>query len=203
MQHTQSGRAALSVLIIAIMVVGAGLGIYLWSHTHRTPVTVRGIAGSPTIIPDTGKQRFSDGLGTPDASTTYPLDEFGAGVARRDIFMRDINNDGHADRITRTRVENGTDHYYDDYKIELYTGNAYRDITPDNMRTIESADCALRRFQFVFRPTWRIIEISRPWRDTWITPTMATRSTYRLVNGQIRRGISEPVKEICNVADLF
>ncbi len=117
--------------------------------------------------------------------------------------MRDINGDGHADRITRTRIENGTDHYYDDYKIELYDGTNYRDVTPKDMRTIESADCALQRFQFVFRPTFHIIKISRPWRDTWTTPTMATRTTYRINGNEIRSGETMPVKEICNVADLF
>ncbi len=205
MKNSQSGRMGIALIIIGLIIAVGGLTYVLWMGRQSRPIPPHGVT-SPTI-PSSDTRRagakFSDGLGKPDATTRYELDEFGAGIARRDVFMRDINGDGHADRITRTRIENGTDHYYDDYKIELYDGTNYRDVTPKDMRTIESADCALQRFQFVFRPTFHIIKISRPWRDTWTTPTMATRTTYRINGNEIRSGETMPVKEICNVADLF
>ena len=205
MKNYESGRMGPAILIVITAVVLATFGVILWMRggTNRTPQTI-GVTSPAMETHDTPRgTTFSDGLGTPDATTRYELDDFGAGVARRDVFMRDINGDGEPDRITRTRVENGTDHYFDEYTIELKNGNSYTDITPPDMRTVESADCAVARYQFIFRPTFRIIKIARPWRDTWTTPTMATRTIYRLGDNTLRAGGAEPIKEVCNVADLF
>ena len=42
----------------------------------------------------TASGEFTDGLTNPDFSEQYQLDEFGAGVAARDIFDRDVDGDG-------------------------------------------------------------------------------------------------------------
>ena len=62
---------------------------------------------------------FSDGLTRPDLVETYTMDETGSGVTKKEIFNLDINNDDFIDRITRTRHENGTAHFWYEYKIEL------------------------------------------------------------------------------------
>ena len=47
---------------------------------------------APTFVPSPGE--FSDGLINPDFSQSYQLDEFGSGLAQRDIFDIDINEEG-------------------------------------------------------------------------------------------------------------
>lgn len=202
MKNSQSGRINVSLLIVLIIIVLVGLVVFIGTR-RKTPQGQVPVTDATETVSVPAAQLGHDGLGRADATTRYPLDEFGAGIASRDVFMRDINGDGIADRITRTRVENGTDHYYDDYKLELRVGDSWQDITPADFRTIESAECALQRFVFVFDPTFQVIKISRPWRDSWTTPTMATRTVYRLGGAHLRAGEAKPLKEICNVADLF
>ena len=60
-------------------------------------------SGTDVSTNDTYAGEFSDGLGVPDSAQEFALDEFGAGISERDVFNRDINNDGRIDRITRTR----------------------------------------------------------------------------------------------------
>lgn len=155
---------------------------------------------APTTIQNTD---FHDGLRMPNSVTEYELDDFGAGTASREIFNRDINGDGRNDRITRTLVENGTSHFYYDYKIEINQNGAMVDVTPPELRTIEGADCALQKIKFVFRPDFRIIKISRPWQDTWATPTMATETVYTIVGNRIGIATERPLKIICDVEELF
>lgn len=152
---------------------------------------------------DAGNYKFDDGLRNPDSTTSEPLDEFDAGIASREVFNIDINKDGKKDRITRTRVETGTDHFYFEYKIELNSNNRLVDITPKNFRTVEGADCALQKFRFSFAPEFQIVKISRPWQDSWVTPTTADRTVYTLSSEMLRASQPRPVSRVCNVSDLF
>lgn len=206
---SQHGSIALNVLLVLLLLV-IGILIYLLAGA-RAPQAIR-VTGveSPTMpttsaAPTTQPRgtQFTDGLGRANSATEYPLDETGAGVARVEVFKRDINNDGQIDRITKRRVENGTDHFYDEYTIELANGNKYIDITPDNFRTIEGADCALQRLRFIFNPQFQVIKISRPWQDSWTNPTAAVKTTYALRGGQMQEIKSQNMKAVCNVADLF
>lgn len=160
-------------------------------------------SGADISTNDTYAGEFSDGLGVPDSAQEFALDEFGAGISERDVFNRDINNDGRIDRITRTRNENGTVHFFYEYVIELNTGNGFVDITPDGFRTTEGADCALQKLKFIFQPDFRVIKISRKWQETWDTPTMAQRTEYTLNNNQLVPENTIDMRTVCDVSELF
>lgn len=212
MQKQQSGNMFFNILLI-IMFVIIGVLIYILAGGPVPRLGRTGGVQSPTNmeIPSTTPGRvisdntgeFSDGLTNPDFIKTYPLDEFGAGVSERAVFDVDINSDGRIDRITRTRNENGTDHFYYEYKIELNQNGEYVDITPDGFRTTEGAECSLQKLQFVFRPEFRVIKISRDWSETWTTPTMARRTVYTMYNDGLTASAPTDLKVICNVVDLF
>ncbi len=207
-RSNQSGSMVLNILLI-IMFIIIGVLIYILAGG---PIPKFGnVTGVQSPQMPTGSDAaliqnprvFSDGLENPDFSEQYQLDEFGAGVSERDIFDRDIDGDGRRDRITRTRHENGTPHFYYEYKIELNKNGEFIDITPDGFRTTEGAECALQKLQFVFQPTFQVIKISRDWSESWDTPTMANRTVYEINNGQMPPGATTPLKVVCNVADLF
>ncbi len=206
--NTQRGSIGFNIMF-AIMLVAIGVMLYILLGGKNPFVTSTNTVVSPTaIVDDTAPSRdangeFNDGLGVADAATAGELDEYGAGIASIDVFNRDINSDGRIDRITRTRVENGTDHFYYEYKLELNTKNGYMDITPDGFRTTEGAECALRKLRFVFRPVFKIDIISREWADTWLTPTMATKTTYTFQHGELNASDAQQMRVVCDVADLF
>ena len=198
-------------ILLMIMLIVIGVLIYILANGGRAKLAPTfGIESPQTAFtqsnPVPASQNvtgeFSDGLGEPDSISKSSLDEFGAGIASVEIFNRDINGDGRADRITRTRVENGTPHFYYEYKIELNEGGKYIDITPDGFRTTEGADCALQKIRFSFKPDFMVTKISRKWRDTWTTPTMATKTTYALQGNRLNVTDSVQLKEICNVSEL-
>ncbi|HNY25683.1 MAG TPA: hypothetical protein PKJ33_04055 [Alphaproteobacteria bacterium] len=150
-----------------------------------------------------GNYNFDDGLGTPDSSTKYELNDFGEGIASSEVFNMDINKDYKKDKITRSRYENGTDHFYYSYKIELNTGNGFSDITPSNFKTTEGAECSLKKFRFVFKPEFQVIEISRNWEQSWVNPTPATRKIYKLAKNELVQSSLTKLQTVCNVSDLF
>lgn len=209
-QTHQFGGITVNVLLI-IMLVVIGVLIYTlaggpmpkFGQTHGVvSPSANDNEIAPTFVPSPGE--FSDGLINPDFSQSYQLDEFGSGLAQRDIFDIDINEDGIRDRITRNRNENGTAHFYDEYKIELNIDGEFVDITPDGFRTTEGAECALTKIKFIFQPDFRVIKISRPWQDSWETPTMATRTTYAFNENNILAPVSsQQLKTVCDVSDLF
>lgn len=205
----ERGNITVNILLIIMLVIIAVL-IYILAGGPLPNFAKTGGVNSPVApTPDTTQLfsqtggKFSDGLINPEFSEQYQLDEFGAGISERDIFDRDINADGVNDRITRTRNENGTAHFYYEYKIELNKNGDFIDITPDGFRTTEGAECALTKLQFAFKPEFRVIKISRDWQDSWDTPTMATRTVYTIENDEIIQIESKPLKSVCNVADLF
>ena len=199
-------------ILLMIMLIVIGILIYILANGGRAKLAPTfGIESPQAAITQSNTipasqnvtGEFSDGLGKPDSISKSSLDEFGAGIASVEIFNRDINGDGRADRITRTRVENGTPHFYYEYKIELNENGRYIDITPDGLRTTEGADCALQKIRFSFKPDFMVTKISRKWRDTWTTPTMATKTTYALQGNRLNVTDNVQLKEICNVSELF
>ena len=148
-------------------------------------------------------REFTDGLGNPDKSQQFDLSDFDEGVAQIYIFYRDINADKKMDKITRIRHENGTAHYKYEYKIELNQDDKYINITPDDFTTTEGADCSLRKFQFIFTPNFKIIEISRPWVDTWTTPTNAHEIIYLLHDTRLQKSKPTSRGVVCDVKTLF
>ena len=131
------------------------------------------------------------------------LDEFGEGTESVADFYYDINNDGTQDKITRTHIATGNDHDYDEYKIELNINGVMVNITPSGMRTTHGADCALRLIKFTFKPKFEINIISRPFQDTWDTPSMATQYIYRLNQNKIENISTKNLSNVCDVTKLF
>lgn len=208
---SQSGSTTLTVLlVIMVFVIGALIYILLTQsgpqhprHSNIDLETEQTAPATPRQSERAGNYAFDDGLKNPDSSTRYTLDEMGTGLASTDIFNLDINADGHKDRISRSLYENGNDHFYYDYKIELNLNGDYVNITPEYFRTTEGAECALQKLRFTFRPNFQVIKISRPWEESWITPSIATKTTYKFLNNNLNEISTIPLKEICNVSDLF
>ena len=193
----------LSIITIILVALIGILGWMLWKKQSVSDITTYGtehIQPLSQYMPTA----FSDGLGTPDVTTNGELDETGAGIAQTDVFSRDLNRDKLPDKITRTRHENGTSHFWYDYKIELQRNNkTWNDITPNGFRTTEGAECALQKLQFIFKPSFQVIKISRPWKNSWDTPTMATKTVWELKNDNIQQTNSKQVGTVCDVTELF
>lgn len=214
MKHNnqQSDNVIFGVLFVLILIVIAVLiYILMGGKLPQRSVGKTTAVQSPELIQSDNNTisatnpdgSFNDGLHNPTSTTKRTLDEFGAGIASIEHFTYDINNDGNADRITKTLNETGTDHFYYEYKIELNENGKYVDITPDGFRTTEGADCALQKLQFSFTPEFRVVKISRPWQETWTTPTMAEKTTYSLINNKLQLVSTQPQKVICDVVGLF
>lgn len=206
-KNYQSGNITLNILLIILLIVIAVL-IYFLSGGQMPKIGQSGGTQSPDMPVSTDRNSttnsvFSDGLSNSSFSEKYKLDEFGTGVSEKDIFDVDINGDGRNDRITRTRHENGTSHFYYQYKIELNQNGKFVDITPDGFRTTEGAECALQKLQFKFKPEFQVIKISRDWQDSWDTPTMATKTIYNIEKGSLQQVNVERMKTVCDVSDLF
>lgn len=203
---SQNGNIAFNIM--SILAVGAiiVLGYMLWTKnaSKEQKKTDEYIPQPEQIKPKYEPNNvFTDGLKNPTESTEYELDDTGAGVASTDVYYQDINGDGVQDRITKTRNENGTAHYWEDYKIELNQNGRWRNITPDGFRTTEGAECSLQKIQFVFKPKFEVIKISRPWRESWTTPSMATKTVYKMQGDKLVAESTQKVGEICDVAELF
>ncbi len=202
--QSQRGSIAFNVIMILMLIV-IGVLIYILASGDVSRVgTTGGVDGAPTTNDVTsGDGTFVDGLTLPTSVENFPLDEFGAGLSNVSVFTYDINNDGRPDRITRSRIENGTSHYYDEYKIELNTPDGYQDITPDGFRTVEGTECALSKLKFTFRPDFYVVKIARNWQDSWVTPTMAHETVYRIVGDKLVATESKPLRVVCDVVGLF
>lgn len=201
----EKGSAILTILLI-IMVVVIGFLIYLLAGGNIPKTTKTVGVESPTMEISTKKtenEQFSDGLTNLVSSKKFNLNEFGEGIAEQNIYEYDINNDGKKDRITRTRNENGTPHFYYEYKIELNKNGSFVDITPEGFRTTEGAECALQKLQFVFKPDFKVIKISRDWKDSWDTPSLAIQTTYNFSDGKIISTSEKELQTICDVSELF
>lgn len=195
--------AAMTILLVAIGILTYMLVMRRDTLESTTVTDVISPIMSDTTSVTNDYDEFNDGLGRPNSVTQGTLDEFGAGIAETSVFNRDINNDGRPDRITRTRIENGTPHFYYEYRIELNTPDGYIDITPDGFRTTEGATCALQKLRFYFKPDFHVEKISRPWQETWSTPTMASQINYTIKKNAFYAGASTQLRTVCDVSDLF
>lgn len=204
---SQQGGIAVNVLLMILLASVCALLFMLINGDFQKSGTNTAIE-SPTInnhITKSKKQSgaFSDGLGTPDTITRGLLDEFGAGIESISEFARDINNDGTPDLITRTHIATGNAHDYDEYKIEINNNGKMQNITPKGFRTTHGADCALRLIQFHFAPTFGATIISRPFADTWDTPSVANKTEYVMENNKLSQHQTTQLGSVCDVSDLF
>ncbi len=201
--------SARTILVIIIMVI-IGVLMYMLTTQDKTQSANTNIAvKSPINIPDNNADiaidfdSFNDGLRTPSSAQETEPDEYGVGITSVRIYTHDLNRDGRMDKITRTHIENGTSHFTNEYKIEIATDDGFIDITPPDMKTVESADCALQKLRFSFAPIFSIEKIGREMGDDYLTPTMAYRYVYRLENNQMIEISNTPMREICDVSELF
>ena len=201
----ETGSATLTILLIIMVIVIAFL-IYLLlgGSIPKTNKTI-GVESPKieTTLKETKNKEFSDGLINPISSQRFNLSEFGEGISEKNVYEYDINNDGKKDRITRTKNENGTPHFYYEYKIELNKNGTFADITPEGFRTTEGAECALQKLQFIFKPDFKVIKISRDWKESWETPSLAIQTTYNFSDGKIVPKAEKEMKIVCDVTELF
>ncbi len=146
---------------------------------------------------------FSDGLTNPDSVTKYQLDEYDVGIAEKSIYVADINNDKIPDRITKTFFETGNAHSYYEYKIELNQNDKFVDITPKNFRTVSGADCDLQLIQFVFKPQFKVIMVSRNMGETWLDPTIAEKQIFKISENTLQEKETKTLRKVCDVKELF
>lgn len=197
-------------LSLAILI---GILYYLTQDNNKkdayqpdTPINYNNeqLAPAPIRAPEElAKPIFFDGLAVDDEYQVFDLDETGAGISTLEVFYQDINGDGTMDKITRTRHETGNSHFWDEYEIKINKDGSLVDITPDDMRTIEGADCPRQKLQFWFEPRFQIIKISRPLGETTITPTHAKKTIYELKDDTLVPVRSERLGVVCDVTELF
>lgn len=207
---TNIPRAILTIVLTVVI----GILIYILSaNKHPQPQDSSIGVSSPAAQSKTADapqpdlrddfNNFNDGLARPSAETEIAPDDFGVGVTNVRVYSHDLNNDGVLDRITRTHIENGTSHFTNEYKIELASGSGWVNITPDNLKTIEGADCAIQKLRFYFDPAFTVEIIGRNMGDTYITPTMAYRTVYQMAGNRLMQISHAPIKEVCDVSGLF
>lgn len=203
----ERGGITLTIMLVFMLVVIGVLVYLLASGTRSNDGKTIGVS-APVVSHIAPRQNahggvFSDGLPHPDTITEYPLDETDSGIQSVAEFNLDINRDGKTDRITRTRHENGTSHFYDEYKIEINDGDILINITPSGFRTVQGAECALQKLHFSLSPDFRVTKISRKWKDSWNTPTPATRTIYKLSGDKLNVASQDVLGTVCDVTDLF
>lgn len=152
---------------------------------------------------DFEEHEFDDGLGVDESYQEFELDETGAGIASTEEFDDDINGDGVADYIKKTLIETGNAHSRYEYQVKINTNGKMIDVTPENLFTIEGADCALQKIQFNFEPKFQIIKVSRPMGETMLDPTNATRTVYEFKNNKLVPVLTQKLGQVCDVAELF
>ncbi len=190
------------VIIIMLVLIGAMIAMLHKNNFNNSSRTI-GIDSPQISHTNKNQELFDDGLGKPSSMIYGTLDEFGEGVESTAEFYKDINNDGTPDTITKKHIATGNDHDYYEYKIELNVNGVMVNITPSGMRTTHGADCALRLIKFKFKPKFEIIIISRPFQDTWDTPSLATEYLYQLNQNQIVNTSRKNLVQICDVTELF
>ncbi len=203
----EHGSITLTIMLVFMLVV-IGVLVYLLAFDTRSNDGKTIGVSAPSVSRVAPRQNahggaFSDGLPRPDAITEYPLDETDSGIQSIAEFNLDINRDGKTDRITRTRHENATSHFYDEYKIEINDGDILINITPSGFRTVQGAECALQKLHFSLGPDFQVAKISRKWKDSWDTPTPATRTIYKLSGDKLNVVSQDVMGTVCDVTDLF
>ena len=187
-------------LAIAALIALSALFVMKYNKKTETPQNENFFAYETTNNYD----EFSDGLVMePDSITTYEIEEFDVGPTEKIVYYVDINKDNVPDRITKTYIETFNAHSYHEYKIELKTGDTYKNITPKYFRTVSGADCDLRLIQFKFNPEFRITIISRDLGDSYSDPTIAKKQIFKLSNNDIALSEEKTLRSVCDVKELF
>jgi len=186
--------------VVALYILG--VVVYNITSSSDNKKSQKSVVENNAIFNDV-ESVFSDGLINPVSTTNYELGEDEIGITEKSIYMVDINNDNALDRITKTFFDNGNAHSYYEYKIELNKNGNYVDITPDNFRTVNGADCDLQQIKFVFKPQFQIIVIGREMGETWVEPTIATKHVYSLANEKLKVSKGKALRAICDVKELF
>ena len=187
------------ILFISIIILCV-LGVIFYNvYSKQSPKTTKVVDEYQTET--TGS--FSDGLKNPSSVSTYTLDDDDVGITEKSTYLIDINGDNKKDRITKSFFDNGNAHSYYEYKIELNKNGKYVDITPNNLRTVNGADCDLQQVKFVFNPEFKVIMIYRNMGDTWVDPTMAKRRMYSFDNGKLKASADKDLRVVCDVKELF
>lgn len=189
------------ILIVAVISLCALAVIFYRNYNGAKSVIENKPIFSDEYINDT--KTFSDGLFDADSVTRYPLDEFDIGTAEKTIYYVDINKDDVKDRITKIYYETGNAHAYNEYKIELNMDGKFVDITPENFRTVNGADCDLQQIQFVFKPNFRVILISRNLGETWDTETIAIKKVFKISDNKLKLSDEKTLHKVCDVKELF
>ena len=190
------------IWILSITILCALAFVFYNTYTKQKNSTQPAPVFSDEFTTNDSKE-FSDGLTNPDSVTQYPLDEFGMGVSEKSIYYIDINQDNKPDRITKTFTETGNAHSYYEYKIELNQNGKFVDITPENFRTVNGADCDLQQIQFVFKPKFKVILISRELGDTWNDTTTAQKQTFQISENKLQKTETKNLRKVCDVRELF
>lgn len=205
MENKRGGISLTWGIVLIVIIIGIMI-FTLWTIRAKTNTESTYDATTPDVqqnATDDAPKMFSDGLKTTHQTSYGTLDETGFGVSEQSVFYVDINQDNITDKIIRTHNETGTGHAWDEYNIQIVQNGQYIDITPNDFRTVVGADCALQKIQFVFQPTFHIVKISRPWIDSWITPSMATRTIYKLADDALVPTEIKNMGVICDVEELF
>jgi len=212
MQDTTSNISRTLLTGILVLVIGGLVYFMTTRNTYKAGDLNVGVA-SPTATDQTAPaprgdfdndfDNFNDGLTRPSAETKNDPDEYGVGVTNVRVYNRDLNNDGRDDRIIRTHIENGTSHFTNEYKIQLASDNGWVDITPPDFHTLEGAECALQKIRFYFDPVFTVEIIGRNMGESYITPTMAHQTIYKMDNNQLIEISHTQLTEVCDVSGLF
>ena len=191
-------------MLIVSVVALCVLGIVVYNITSKSDNQKRqeSVVESNAIF-NNDESGFSDGLIKPASTINYELGEDEIGITEKSIYMVDINNDNNLDRITKTFFDNGNAHSYYEYKIELNKNGKYIDITPDNFRTVNGADCDLQQIKFVFKPKFKVIMIYREMGDTWVEPTLAKSKTFVINDDDMVASKEKNLRTVCDVKELF
>ncbi len=187
------------ILFISIIILCV-LGVIFYNvYSKQSPKSINIVDEYPMET----ENSFSDGLKNPSSVSTYTLDDDDVGITEKSTYLIDINGDNKKDRITKSFFDNGNAHSYYEYKIELNKNGKYVDITPNNLRTVNGADCDLQQVKFVFNPEFKVIMIYRNMGDTWVDPTMAKRRMYSFDNGKLNASADKDLRVVCDVKELF
>lgn len=212
-------------ILFAIIIIGTLIGLFFISSSVKKKsetdimipeqtemiYTKKSLPAKPEII--TG---FDDGLYKPWKVENGVLDQFGEGVISREIYKGVFGMQKIPYTIEKANIATNGRENFAEYKVVIHKKSGENnatfsdhqkqvilDVTPQDLNTINGADCSLKRIKFGFDPSLTITVISRPFIDTWITPSMATMKRYTLKDNKMELIESKEIGVICDVTELF
>ena len=82
-------------------------------------------------------------------------------------------------------------------------GNEYIDVTPNNLKTTNGAECDLQQIQFSLKPQFSAKIIYRELGNYWNQPTVAKQKKLTLIGNKIQESEIKTLKSVCDVKVLF